>query len=152
VTTVIDRVDRMILELLSEHGRMPFRELAERVRLSANATADRVRRLERQGVIRGYRADLDPQAMGRPLAALIDIRLSAGSFNDAFEAAVLAHPAVVQALHLTGTFDYQVRVACRDVPELDELLTAIKAIDGVAGTETRLVLHERVAPLTFDTR
>jgi Lrp/AsnC family leucine-responsive transcriptional regulator len=146
----LDSTDRRILSILREEGRVAYRELAERVQLSPNATADRVRRLERRGVIRGYRADVDLEVLGRTLVALVDVRLPLGADNAAFEAAALSFPAVIEALHVTGDIDYELRVACRDVAELDTLLTSLRTRHGAASTETRLVLHQRVAPLTFD--
>jgi Lrp/AsnC family leucine-responsive transcriptional regulator len=149
---VLDHIDRTILTVLSEQGRIPFSDLAEQVLLSPNATADRVRRLERRGVIRGYRAELDLDVLGRSLVALVDVRPPLGADHEAFEQAILDHPAVVEALHLTGGVDYQLRVACRDVAELDSLLADLRNRHRAAGTETRLALRRSIAPLTFAPR
>jgi len=109
--------------------------------LSANAAADRVRRLRAGGVITGFTATVDVGATGRGLVALIDVRLAASGTNAEFEAATARLEAVTDAVHVTGRFDYQLRVACRDTAELDRLLRHLKREGGVTETETRVVLR-----------
>ncbi len=142
---MIDRIDREILDVLAQEARISFQELGLRVRLSATATAERVRRLERRGAIRAYRADIDPAASGRPLEALIDLRLAPGTRAARFEAAVAARDEVDDLVHLTGRADYALRVHCAGTAGLDALLGWLKETAGVQETETRVVL--RRAPL-----
>jgi Lrp/AsnC family transcriptional regulator, leucine-responsive regulatory protein len=141
----MDDLDRAILGQLVRNARISYRDLGAAVGLSANAAADRVRRLRREGVITGFTATVEPAAAGRRLVALIDVRLAAAGSNEAFEAAVAELEAVTDALHVTGRFDYQLRVACRDTAELDRLLRRLKRGGGVTETETRVVLHSAVA-------
>ena len=141
----MDQVDRAILGELVRNARISYRDLGAAVGLSANATADRVRRLRRAGVITGFTATLDPAAAGRRLVALIDVRLAAAGTNEAFEAEVAELEAVTDALHVTGRFDYQLRVACRDTAELDRLLRQLKRGGAVTETETRVVLRSAIA-------
>jgi Lrp/AsnC family leucine-responsive transcriptional regulator len=137
----MDDIDREILGALVRDGRLSYRDLGAAVGLSANAAADRVRRMRREGVITGFTATVDPGAAGRRLVALIDVRLAAAGTNEEFEAAVARLEAVTDAVHVTGRFDYQLRVACRDTAELDRLLRHLKRDAGVADTETRVVLR-----------
>ena len=141
----MDQLDRAILGELVRNARISYRHLGAAVGLSANAAADRVRRLRRAGVITGFTATLDPAAAGRRLVALIDVRLAAAGTNEAFEAEVAELEAVTDALHVTGRFDYQLRVACRDTAELDRLLRQLKRGGAVTETETRVVLRSAVA-------
>ena len=141
----MDQLDRAILGELVRNARISYRDLGAAVGLSANAAADRVRRLRRDGVITGFTATLDPAAAGRRLVALIDVRLAAAGTNEAFEAAVAELEAVTDALHVTGRFDYQLRVACRDTAELDRLLRQLKRGGAVTETETRVVLRSAIA-------
>jgi Lrp/AsnC family transcriptional regulator, leucine-responsive regulatory protein len=141
----MDDLDRAILGQLVRNARISYRDLGAAVGLSANAAADRVRRLRREGVITGFTATVEPAAAGRRLVALIDVRLAAAGSNEAFEAAVAELEAVTDALHVTGRFDYQLRVACRDTAELDRLLRRLKRGGGVTETETRVVLRSAVA-------
>ena len=137
----LDPIDRAILGELMQNGRASYRELGALAGLSANAAADRVRRLVARGVITGFTATVDPRAAGRGLHALVDVRLGPGGDSDGFADAAVRLPAVVDAVHVTGRFDYHLRVACRDTGELDELLRTLKRALGAAETETRIVLR-----------
>ena len=141
----MDDVDREILGELMRNGRISFRDLGAAVGLSANAAADRVRRMRKDGVITGFTATLDPGAAGRGLLALIDVRLAASGTNEEFEAAMARLEPITDAVHVTGRFDYQLRVACRDSAELDRLLRHLTREGGVTETETRLVLRSAIA-------
>ncbi|HEX8068078.1 MAG TPA: Lrp/AsnC family transcriptional regulator [Thermoleophilaceae bacterium] len=140
-TTLLDAVDREILGHLAKDARLSWRELGQRVSLSANATAERVRRLRQGGVIAGFRAVVDPAAAGRTLVALIDVRLAAPADGARFERLVDGLEEVTDAAHVTGRFDYQVRVACRDVAHLDRLIRTLKSKGGASETDTRLALR-----------
>ncbi len=137
----MDDVDREILGELTRNARISFRDLGAAVGLSANAAADRVRRLRDTGVITGFTATVDQGAAGRGLIAYIDVRMAAAMTNDRFEQEVSRLEAVMEAVHLTGRFDYLLRVACRDTLELDQLLRHLKREAGVSDTETRIVLR-----------
>jgi Lrp/AsnC family transcriptional regulator, leucine-responsive regulatory protein len=112
------------------------------VSLSPNAVAERVRRLVRDGVISGVHAAVDSAAVGRPLHALIDLRLVPTTTPDEFERGAAALDGVEEVAFLTGRFDFQLRAACRDPADLDRLLRELRSNGGVAGTETRLVLRD----------
>src|SRR5829696_5658891 len=98
----MDALDREILGELVRDARLSYRDLGARVGLSANAAADRVRRLRRDGVITGFTATVDPGAAGRRLHALIEVNMGAEHPNDSFEAAVSRLEAVIDADHVTG--------------------------------------------------
>jgi Lrp/AsnC family transcriptional regulator, leucine-responsive regulatory protein len=137
----MDSVDGEILRLLRADGRMSWQDLGAAVGLSANAAADRVRRLRRDGVITGFAALVDPAAGGRHLEALVGVVLSHGVESDDFAVAAARLEPVVEVLHLTGSPDYQLRVACRDTAELDALLRTLRLRLGVADTDTTIVLR-----------
>jgi Lrp/AsnC family transcriptional regulator, leucine-responsive regulatory protein len=144
---VIDDIDNRILGLLSENGRASFASMGESVGLSAHGTADRVRRLERDGVITGFSATIDLGRVGRALDALIDVRLMPSTDPAAFELHVAGLPAVREMAFVTGRYDYQLRVACRDADDLDMTVRAIRSEAGAAATETRIVMRSAtVAP------
>jgi Lrp/AsnC family leucine-responsive transcriptional regulator len=142
----MDAIDTQILSLLSENGRASFASIGEAVGLSPHGTADRVRRLERDGVIRGYTAQIDPAGVGRGLEALLDIRLLPSTDPDEFERQALRLPAVREVDFLTGRFDFQLRLACRDADELDQTVRAIRREAGAAATETRIVMRSATSP------
>ena len=150
-SSVLDRTDREILVALVNNARVSYRELGERIALSANATAERVRRLMDSGVIAGFTAVVDPAAAGRKLVAVIDIRLSGPGDAERCERLLATLESVIDATHVTGRFDYQLKVACRDTDELDALIRALKRQGGVVETDTRLALRtvvRRAQPLT----
>jgi Lrp/AsnC family leucine-responsive transcriptional regulator len=137
----MDAVDSEILRLLRADGRISWRDLGAAVGLSANAAADRVRRLRRAGVVTGFVALVDPAAGGRRLEALVGVTLAPDTDSDGFATASARLEPVTEVLHLAGAPDYQLRVACRDTAELDALLRALRLRLGAAGTETKIVLR-----------
>ena len=136
-----DELDFRILSELTRNGRTSFAALGEVVGLSPHGAADRVRRLERAGVITGYSATLDLPKVGRGLDAFIDVRLSSATVPEKFEAFCAALPAVQDLAFVTGRFDYHVRVACQNADDLDATVRAIRRDGGAAQTETRIVLR-----------
>lgn len=136
----MDDIDRTILDELVSNGRASYRRLGSLTGLSANAAADRVRRLVSTGAITSFTAIVDQAAAGRGLSALIDLRLARDQTNDGFERALTKVDGVVYAAHVTGAFDYHMQVACQDTAELDRLLRTLKRKLGVEHTETRVVL------------
>lgn len=144
----MDKIDREILGLLARDGRLSFRELADAVHLSANAVAERYRRLQSAGAILHIRAALNPVVLGRTLEAQIEVKLQPGTAALDFEATLRHLPQVVGATLMTGSFDYAVRVACTDRDELMQVTELLRQKGGVSETYTRLVLREvPLAPL-----
>lgn len=137
----IDPIDREILSELVRDARLSYRELGEKVSLSANATAERVRRLRERGVIAGFQAIVNPAAAGRTLVALIDVRLGGEAAREPFERLVEATPAITDTAHVTGRFDYQLRAVCQDTGDLDALIQAMKQKGGVVESDTRIALR-----------
>ena len=137
----MDDVDGEILRLLREDARISWRDLGAAVGLSANAAAERVRRLRKDGVIRGFVALVDPAAGGRTLQALVGVTLARGTDSDEFANAAARLDSVTEVLHLTGAPDYQLRVACRDTAELDALLRILRLKLGATDTDTTIVLR-----------
>ena len=141
----MDALDREILAALQLDGRQTHAHLAAQLGLSASATLERVRRLERDGQVRGYHADVAPQALGVGLQAFVAAELHAhsrGHIED-FERGIIAVEGVRTCYHITGRFDYLLHVAVRDLEHLGRLIkTDIASVPGVAKLETLLVLTE----------
>jgi Lrp/AsnC family transcriptional regulator, leucine-responsive regulatory protein len=135
----VEEINRRIVALLSQDGRMSFTELARQTGLSVSAAQQRVRRLERRGVIRGYAALVNPDDAGLPLTAFISIKpFDPAAPDDA--PARLAHLSAIEACHsVAGVESYilKVRVASPDALEL--LLHEIRASANVS-TRTTVVL------------
>jgi Lrp/AsnC family transcriptional regulator, leucine-responsive regulatory protein len=138
---VWDAIDFQILNALVRNGRSSFASLGDLVGLSPHGAADRVRRLERAGVITGYSATVDLPKIGRGLDAFVDVRLLPNAEPEKFEKFCETLPAVQEIAFVTGRFDYHVRVACESADELDQTVRAIRRKGGAAQTETRIVLR-----------
>jgi len=106
--TELDRIDRKILDILQREGRIPMTELAQRIGLSTSPCVERVRRMEREGVIAGYHARVSPKALGKNLLVFVEITLASKS-DQIFDKvrSELLHVPDVQECHLvSGGFDY----------------------------------------------
>lgn len=119
--SVLDDTNRRILAALSEDARLSMSALGRRVGMSAPAVTERVQRLERLGVIRGYRLDLDPGALGYPIAAWVRVRPALGHQKITEQLAV-AQAEVVECHKITGEDCLLVRVQVRDIADLDRVL------------------------------
>lgn len=139
-TSALDRTDLRILRELERDARISWRELGEAVHLSPTSAADRVRRLERHGVIEGYTVRVDPDALGRTVQAVVDVKLGPGDVEE-FEARLAQRDEVTFAAYVTGTADYSINVACHGADGLDTFVRWLRAEAGVASTETKLLLR-----------
>jgi Lrp/AsnC family leucine-responsive transcriptional regulator len=137
----MDRIDRKILMLLVEDGRLSVTELADAVHLSLSAASQRLRRLRASGAIERFTVRLGAEAVGRPIDALVDLQLTPGAPWSGIDDALRDDPDVVDAVHVTGGFDYQIRVRTATIGDLDRLLQDLKERLGVRETSTRVVLH-----------
>ncbi len=117
----LDLVDRRMLEILQDDGRISNAALAERLHLSPSPCLRRLRALESEGVIRGYRAEIDPRALGLPLSVIIRMRPAPRELHKVAELAV-ATPEVVECLRMTGEDCYLIRAHVRDVEHLEEVI------------------------------
>jgi len=120
----LDPIDQAILRVMQSDGRISVNDLAERIGLSASPTLRRLRRLEESGVIRGYRADIDPAAIGRGLTVWVTVRLALYDPDEleAFEQSLIALDAVTSVHHVTGDVDYLVRVDIADLDAYDQVI------------------------------
>ncbi|MFD7324258.1 Lrp/AsnC family transcriptional regulator [Streptomyces sp. NPDC059875] len=139
----MDDVDRSILAVLERNGRISNNELAAKVGLSPSPCLRRVRNLEESGVIRGYRAVIDPAAVGRGLRVFAGVRLMRHTRADvvAFEEGVMALPGVVACHHITGSFDYLIQVEVADLPAYEEFhANQLAALPGVATVNSFVIM------------
>ncbi|WP_226780679.1 Lrp/AsnC family transcriptional regulator [Oceaniglobus trochenteri] len=115
--TKIDAINERILQALSRNARQSNMELAERIGLSPSACLRRVQELERIGVIRGYRAVLDGEAVGRGFVAYMTVGLNDHTkrSQEAFERSIAQAPQVVECHNITGTVEYLLRIEVRDL-------------------------------------
>ncbi|WP_030741844.1 Lrp/AsnC family transcriptional regulator [Streptomyces sp. NRRL F-5135] len=139
----LDRIDRDILFHLRQDGRLTNVDLAKRVGLTPPPCLRRVKRLEEAGVITGYRAAIDPAALGRGLEVLVDIEVYANDQKtiEAFETTVSAYDEVIEFRRMFGRPDYFLRVAVADSAAYEVFLTAkLGGLPGVLRMESHLTM------------
>ncbi len=148
-TVEVDESDLALLRALAEDARQSQRALARTIEMSAPAVADRLARLERAGVIRGYRVDIDWAALGYPVVVYLAVTAGPGVDLSEIIKAISALPEAQDMSVVTGGMDLLVRLRVRDHAHLRELLlTQIFKINGVQRTETFLSLAD-VEPANF---
>lgn len=142
---IFDQIDRRILDVIQSNGRIPVVELAERVSLSKSPCLQRLRRLEREKYILGYRADLDPAkvAHGYLVYVQVELKSTARHSLEEFNRAVRSVPQVLSCHMVSGGYDYLLKVRTRDMPAYRELLgDVISNLPGVFRTSTFPVMEE----------
>lgn len=138
----MDTNDIKALRLLQDEGRTSWSRLGELLGMTGPAAADRVRRLEEQGIIRGFTALIDPESVGLALTAFIALSLEKPAHREAFLKRVQALPEIQECHHCTGEDDYLLKVRCRGVSDLDRLInTELKSLSGVLRTRTTIVMR-----------
>lgn len=122
----LDAIDRSILKILQADGRITNQELASRIGLSPRACLDRVRKLERSGLISGYMAVLDPRQIGAPMTIVVEVTLKdqTQATHHRFEQRMRQADEVVECFLVSGPCDYVLRLACRDLDHYRDLTNA----------------------------
>ena len=137
----MNTIDSKIAARLMCHARTTWAELGSLLGLSAPAAADRVRRLEEKGIIKGYYAAVDPDSIGIGMAALISVSLSTAAARNDFSACVQTLPEVLECHHVAGEADYVLKVRCQGTRALELLIShKLKSIAGVSRTRTTVIL------------
>jgi Lrp/AsnC family transcriptional regulator, leucine-responsive regulatory protein len=138
----IDQIDQKIVGELLEDGRLPIAELGRRVNLSSPAVAERLKRLERTGVVTGYRAQVDPRALGYELLAIVRIKPAPRQLPKISKLAAEI-PQVVECHRITGEDCFYLKVYLRSIDELSELLDQFL----VYGETTTSIVNSTPIPL-----
>jgi Lrp/AsnC family leucine-responsive transcriptional regulator len=137
----MDSLDRKALAFLMKNGRASWANLGQHLGLSAPSVADRVRKLEQAGVIRGYAPLVDAESLGYPLVAFVSVTLGSHRNRSAFLRAIEKLEEISECHHVAGEDDYLLKVRCRGTKDLDRLLAReLKDRIGVAKTRTTIVL------------
>ncbi len=141
----LDRIDRKMLDILQREGRLPITELASRVGLSTSPCAERVKRMEREGVITGYCAIVSPAAVDKGLLVFVEIKLAAKGADvfDAVRDELLHMPEVLECHLISGEFDYLLKFRLRDMREYRGLLgNILKRLPVTAESRSSIVMEE----------
>ncbi len=137
----MNTIDSKIISRLMSHARTTWADLGALLDLSAPAAAERVRRLEEKGIIKGYCAAIDPESVGIGMAALISVSLSTSEARAHFLSHIQNLPEVLECHHVAGEEDYILKVRCRGTRDLERLISHdLKSLTGVSRTRTTIIL------------
>lgn len=139
----MDPVDCRLLDLLRGNARLSYAELARQVGLSAPAVHERVGKLEASGVIRGYHADVEPEAIGLGVTALIGIVNQPNTEMDEIVAALRELPEIESCYFLAGEESFLLKVRASTIAELEHLIARLQRTPGVASTRTTIALSTK---------
>jgi Lrp/AsnC family leucine-responsive transcriptional regulator len=141
----LDKLDRKILRILQDDGRISMKDLSEQVGLSVTPAIERVKRMERDGVITGYHARLDPAAIGATLLVFVEITLNqkSASHFEQFRREVLRIPEVQECHLVSGDFDYLIKARIHQMAEYRKLLgDMLLNLPGAAQSKSYVVMEE----------
>ncbi len=139
----VDAIDLSLVELLRANARLSYAELARQVGLSAPAVHERVGKLEANGVLRGYRADVAPEAIGLGVTALIGIVEDSGADTDDVLVKLRDMPEIESCYFMAGVESYQLTVRVSTIAELEAIIVRLNRIPGVASTRTAVALSTK---------
>lgn len=151
----IDEIDRALMVLLQKDARRTNKDLADAVGIAQSTCLERIRGLRARGIITGYRAEVDPAAVGRPIRALISVRLRPKTTASvrAFQQEMLKHSETLAISTVSGTDDFVVEVAVADVIHLrDFILDRVTSRREVVDAQSAIVYEQVRAPLVTPAR
>ena len=137
----LNPIDHKIIDLLQRNARVTQSEIAAAVGLSQPAVAERMRKLEQDGVITGYTARVDPRKLGKDITAFVGVRIEHPKYNNEFSRRMLLHSDVLECHRVTGSDSYFLKVVTENTETLDRLLSdSLRVIPGVTRTHTTIVM------------
>jgi DNA-binding Lrp family transcriptional regulator len=137
----IDEIDKLILRKLQKNARISFSKIAKEIGISGAAVFLRVKKLQKMGVIKGFRAIISPTHVGKSLSAFILVKADPKKYSNVIEA-IKTMNEITEAYDVTGPYYLILRVDVADKTALTKVIDAIGAIDGVISTETAIILRE----------
>ena len=139
----MDAIDHQLIDLLRKNARTPFAELGRKVGLSAPAVHDRVNKLESSGIIRGYRAEIAPEAIGLAVTAVIGIVQDSSGDTDGILEALQEHKEIESCYFMAGEESFLLKVRVGAISELERLIVDLNRTTGVARTRTAIALSTK---------
>ncbi len=141
----MDPIDRSILHLLQKNGKITIKEIAERLLLSTTPIFERVKKLERDGYIKSYKAILDRKKVGLQLMAFCNITLNLHQkdFIKKFEKDIQQFPEVVECYHVAGMFDYLIKIYAQDMEQYQDFLSnKLASLENISKVQSSFVMTE----------
>jgi Lrp/AsnC family transcriptional regulator, leucine-responsive regulatory protein len=137
----VDDIDRKIISFLQVEGRISCEKIGSTIGLSVSAVNERIKKLQRQGIITGWGAQISPQKMGFDILSFVQILLGENSNENTFLTRIDKIPEVLECHHITGEWSYLIKVRCKNIHHFEEVLgEKIKPIPGILRTHTLIAL------------
>lgn len=137
---IMDELDIRILRLLKENAKTPASDISNQINLSVSAVGERIKKLEKSGIVKQYTTILNPNALKKDLTALMFISLERPQVSEAFLEYVQLEEEIMDCYYLAGDYDYMIKIATENTSSLERLLNRIKSISGIIKTNTIVVL------------
>lgn len=137
----MDQKDIKIINYLIKNARINASEISQNIGLSTSAVIERIRKMENIGIISGYTVILDPRKVNMDVTAIITVVMDHPKYNDSFIKAVTINKSIVECHYIAGDYDFYLKVITENTNALQDILNAIKRLDGVAKTKTSIVLN-----------
>lgn len=136
----MDSIDRKIIEILQKNGRQKASEISNQVHLSVSSVIERIRRLEREGIIQGYKAQINPKALGYDMFAYMGVTLAHSNKYESFIEGIKKNSCVLCCNYVTGEYDFIIKIASTSTEKLEKIHKEIMAIENVQMVKTFFVL------------
>lgn len=135
----LDSIDLHILTILQDDCTLQLAKIGDKVGLSAPSVVERIKKLEEQGIIKGYHAVLDARLLGKDVTAFVGVSISHPKLISEFEETVAQMPDILECHHVTGHHTLLIKLKTEDTPSLEELIRTLRSMPGVERTETLVV-------------
>ena len=132
----MDNIDKKILELLQDNGRITVKEITQTISLTAPAVSERIKRMEKEGIIEGYTAIVNPKKIGRTVHAIINVSIQPQDRENLLDL-VEKEPLVVECYHVTGDYSYLIKVDAHEIDDLEKLIIKFQKL---GRTSTHIIL------------
>ncbi|MEO8473679.1 MAG: Lrp/AsnC family transcriptional regulator [Chryseolinea sp.] len=141
---MLDELDVGILNLLQQDGKLTIKDITKKLKLTSTPIHERIKRMEKQGVIQGYRAIVDPEKVAKSQTVLLSLHMEPYNPRNisSFEKLVIKMPQVLECYHLAGTIDYHLKIVVKDIKEYDTFLMQIAKVSYVSVVSSSIVLHQ----------
>ncbi len=138
-----DALDKKILNLLQQDAMYTIKDIAKRLKLTTTPVHERIKKLEKQGIIKAYRAIIDNEQVEKAQVVLLQLHMEAYTPSNiaGFEKQVMKMPQVLECYHLAGTIDYQLKIIVKDIKEYDSFLMTMASVRNVSVVSSQIVLH-----------
>lgn len=136
----MDQIDMKILRSLRNNARLTASSIGEEINLSVSAVIERIKKLESNGIIKGYTIDIDQSKLGNNMVALMEVSLKHPDYYDEFVALVNSDSNILSCYYQTGEFDFVLHIVTDSTDGLERVYKEIKGFEGVSKTETHFVL------------